>query len=144
MRQGSGRQRQPQAKQQVDDAGNEDDAFQLAPGAGGFAWAEWAAYAISAALTVLIMWAMLSLMTAIRRDMRVETDIDAARFSPFSEAQYSAGDVYRAGSEAYWQAVSESRRHTGELADILGRADRLIRLSFVLLGVLALLLFLLT
>ena len=35
MRQGSGRQRQPQAKQQVDDAGNEDDAFQLAPGAGG-------------------------------------------------------------------------------------------------------------
>ena len=93
---------------------------------------------------ILILWAMLSLMTAIRRDMQVETDIDAARFSPFSEAQYSAGDVYRAGCEAYWQAVSESRRHTSELADILTRADRLIRLSFILLGILALLLFLLT
>ena len=118
----------------------------LAPqgAAEGFVWAEWAAYAVSSVLMALILWAMLSLMEAIRRDMRAETDIDAARFSPFSEAQYSAADVYRAGCDAYWQAVGESRRYTGELADILGRADRLIRLSFVLLGVLALLLFLLT
>ena len=105
---------------------------------------EWAAYAVSIALMILILWAMLSLMTAIRRDMQAETDIDAARFSHLAEAQYSASDIYRAGSEAYWQAVSASRRHTKKLADILRRANRLIHYSLVLLGVLALLLFLLT
>ena len=65
----------------------------LAPGAGGFAWAEWAAYAISAALTVLIMWAMLSLMNAIRRDIQSEGGITAAQFRPFDEDGYSAADA---------------------------------------------------
>ena len=116
----------------------------LAPGAGGFAWAEWAAYAISAALVVLIMWAMLSLMNAIRRDIQSEGGITAGQFSPFDENTYSAADVYRAGSAAYWQAVGESRRHTAALTAILHRTDRLIRASFILLGILAILLFLLT
>lgn len=107
----------------------------LAPGAGGFAWVEWAAYAISAALTVLIMWAMLSLMNAIRRDIQSEGGITAGQFSPFDENTYSA---------AYWQAVDASRQHTATLARILRRTDRLIRLSFILLGILAILLFLLT
>ena len=116
----------------------------LAPGAGGFAWVEWAAYAISAALVVLIMWAMLSLMNAIRRDIQSEGGITAAQFRPFDEDGYSAADVYRAGSAAYWQAVDASRQHTATLARILRRTDRLIRLSFILLGTLAILLFLLT
>ena len=116
----------------------------LAPGAGGFAWAEWAAYIVSAALVVLIMWAMLSLMNAIRRDIQSEGGITAAQFRPFDEDGYSAADVYRAGSAAYWQAVDASRQHTATLARILRRTDRLIRLSFILLGILAILLFLLT
>ena len=117
----------------------------LAPGAaGGFPWAEWAAYIVSAALVVLIMWAMLSLMNAIRRDIQSEGGITAGQFSPFDENTYSAADVYRAGSAAYWQAVDASRQHTATLARILRRTNRLIRLSFILLGILAILLFLLT
>ena len=117
----------------------------LAPGAaGGFPWAEWAAYIVSAALVVFIMWAMLSLMNAIRRDIQSEGGITAAQFRPFDEDGYSAADVYRAGSAAYWQAVGESRRHTTALTAILHRTDRLIRASFILLGILAILLFLLT
>lgn len=121
----------------------------LAPGAaGGFPWAEWAAYwaayIVSAALVVLIMWAMLSLMNAIRRDIQSEGGITAAQFLPFDEDGYSAADVYRAGRAAYWQAVDASRQHTATLVRILRRTDRLIRLSFILLGILAILLFLLT
>ena len=117
----------------------------LAPGAaGGFPWAEWAAYIVSAALVVLIMWAMLSLMNAIRRDIQSEGGITAAQFRPFDEDGYSAADVYRAGCAAYWQAVDASRQHTATLVRILRRTDRLIRLSFILLGILAILLFLLT
>ena len=66
----------------------------LAPGAaGGFPWAEWAAYIVSAALVVLIMWAMLSLMNAIRRDIQSEGGITAAQFRPFDEDGYSAADA---------------------------------------------------
>ena len=90
------------------------------------------------------MWAMLSLMNAIRRDIQSEGGITAAQFRPFDEDGYSAADVYRAGSAAYWQAVDASRQHTATLARILRRTDRLIRLSFILLGILAILLFLLT
>ena len=116
----------------------------LAPGAGGFVWAEWAAYAVSAALVVLIMWAMLSLMAALRRDIQTEGGISAAPFRQFDADDASACDVCRAGSAAYWQAVGESRRHTAALTAILHRTDRLIRASFILLGILAILLFLLT
>lgn len=90
------------------------------------------------------MWAMLSLMNAIRRDIQSEGGITAGQFSPFDENTYSACDVCRAGSAAYWQAVGESRRHTAALTAILQRTDRLIRASFILLGILAILLFLLT
>lgn len=90
------------------------------------------------------MWAMLSLINAIRRDIQSEGGITAGQFRPFDEDGYSAADVYRAGSAAYWQAVGESRRHTAALTAILHRTDRLIRASFILLGILAILLFLLT
>ena len=90
------------------------------------------------------MWAMLSLMNAIRRDIQSEGGITAAQFRSFDEDGYSAADVYRAGSAAYWQAVDASRQHTATLARILRRTDRLIRLSFIPLGILAILLFLLT
>ena len=116
----------------------------LAPGADSFPWAEWAAYAVSAALVVLIMWAMLSLMAALRRDIHTEGGISAAPFRQFDADGTSACDVCRAGSAAYWQAVGESRRHTAALTAILHRTDRLIRASFILLGILAILLFLLT
>lgn len=78
------------------------------------------------------------------RDIQSEGGITAAQFRPFDEDVYSAADVYRAGSAAYWQAVDASRQHTATLARILRRTDRLIRLSFILLGILAILLFLLT
>ena len=106
-------------------------------------WAEWAAYIISAVQLVLLLWTVVSLVSALGRTVLNHAALDGDSLAAYDEPQYGAVELYRAAVQAYWSAVSESRRRTDKQAAVLHHANKLIRLSYILMAVLVLVLFLL-
>ena len=102
-------------------------------------WAEWLAYGVSALLLVMLSWALASVLSALGGEGLNHADIGRH----FGSGADSPEALYRTGSAAYWQAVEESRAAIAQQYAVLHRAAYLVRLSYLLLAVLVILLFLL-